>query len=172
MPSFPYINTPNWADILLETLRPETGGWNWKIPFALARYFDATLSYFMEELTPQNYLPISASFGVKRVQWYALLHNISYFVWKETFHKPLRVPSIKLLFSSVYVTATTCFDECFLFYLINGRHCFSWKFVVTIFFKSHVAFLFETSVLKEVRILCVISTITIPKFQNKSDYTS
>ena len=39
-------------------------------------------------------------------------------------------------------------------------------------FKHHVAAFFEASVLKEVRILCVISTITIPKFQNKADYAS
>ena len=40
------------------------------------------------------------------------------------------------------------------------------------FFERHVAAFFEASVLKEVRILCVISTITIPKFQNKADHAS
>ena len=31
----------------------------------------------------------------------------------------------KTLFSSVYITGTTCFDECFLFYVITGRYYFS-----------------------------------------------
>ena len=34
-------------------------------------------------------------------------------------------------FSSVYVVGTTCFDECFLFYVITGRHYFSWEFINT-----------------------------------------
>ena len=38
--------------------------------------------------------------------------------------------------------------------------------------KRHVAAFFKASVLKEVCILCVIYTITIPKFQNKADYIS
>ena len=46
-------------------------------------------------------------------------------LWKWQLQKP---------FSSVYVIATTCFNECFLFYVITGRHCFSWKFVVTLRF--------------------------------------
>ena len=33
----------------------------------------------------------------------------------------------KTLFSSVYVIGTICFDEWFLFYVITGRHYFSWK---------------------------------------------
>ena len=41
-----------------------------------------TLSYFMGELTPQlfyqNYLRISASFGIKIVLWYALYKIPSY----------------------------------------------------------------------------------------------
>ena len=74
---------------------------------------------------------------------------------------------------SVYVIATTYFDECFLLYVITGRHCFSWKFATTLrFFKHHAAAFFEASVLKEVRILCFTSTITIPKFQNKAEYAS
>ena len=45
--------------------------------------------------------------------------------------------SCKYPFSSVYVIATTCFGERFLFYMITGSHCFSWKFVVTLrFFKA------------------------------------
>ena len=41
-----------------------------------------------------------------------------------------------------------------------------------IFFKCHVAAFFESSVLKEVLILYVISAITIPKFQNKANHAS
>ena len=40
------------------------------------------------------------------------------------------------------------------------------------FFKRHVASFFKANVLKEVRILCVISEVTIPKLQNKADYAS
>ena len=67
--SFPYVNTQTWADILFEKL---TGGEFEKHSLHyLGRYFVANLSYFMGELTPQllyqNYLCISASFGVKSV---------------------------------------------------------------------------------------------------------
>ena len=80
---------------------------------------------------------------------------------QETTHKPLKVASAKSLFSSVYVIGTTCFGECFLFYVISKRHYFSWKFIVTLkLFKRHFATLFEASVLKEVRILCVFSTLS------------
>ena len=98
----------------------------------------------------------------KRLELTKAYHSFSYFVWKETIYKPLKVAAAKSLFSSVYVIGTTCFDECFLFYVISGRHYFSWKFIVIlILLKRHVAAFFEASVLKEVRILCVISTITI-----------
>ena len=54
--------------------------------------------------------------------------------------------------------------------------CDNWKTLLFMkvwnFFKRHVAAFFEASVLQEVRILCVISTITITKFQNKAGYTS
>ena len=102
------------------------------------------------------FLPLEMQKWLEQTKIY---HAFSYFVWN---HTPLQVPAAKPFFSSVYVTGATCFDECFLFYVITGRHYFSWKFIVTeIFFKRHVAAFFEASVLKEVRILCVISTITI-----------
>ena len=75
--SFPYVNTLTWADILFEKLRPETGGWIWKTLFASLHYFvllyegadpSALLSEFI-------YLPILASFDVKRVLGCSL-HNI------------------------------------------------------------------------------------------------
>ena len=34
-------------------------------------------------------------------------------------------------FSSVYIIDKTCFDECFLFHVITGRHYFLHKFSVT-----------------------------------------
>ena len=80
---------------------------------------------------------------------------------QETTRKPLKVASAKSLFSSLYVIGTTCFGECFSFYVITKRHYFSWKFIFTLdLFKRHFATFFEANVLKEVRILCVISTLT------------
>ena len=62
----------------------------------------------------------------------------------------------KTLFSGVYVIDTTCFDECFLLCVITGEYRFSGKINATLrFFKRHVG------VLKEVRILCINSTVTI-----------
>ena len=62
---------------------------------------------------------------------YKLFHS----VWKETSHKPLKVGdakmSLKRSFPSVHNTDKTCFDECFLFHVITGRHYFLHKFSVT-----------------------------------------
>ena len=68
----------------------------------------------------------------KRLKQTKVCHAFSYFVWKETTHKPLKVAAANILFSSVYVIGTTCFDECFSFYVITKRHYFSWKFIVTL----------------------------------------
>ena len=68
----------------------------------------------------------------KRLKQTKVCHAFSYFVWKETTHKPLKVAAANSLFSSVYVIGTTCFDECFSFYVITKRHYFSWKFIVTL----------------------------------------
>ena len=49
----------------------------------------------------------------------------------------------------------------FLSYVITGRHYFHESLLLLWdFFKHHVASFFEASVLKEIRILCVISIIT------------
>ena len=45
--------------------------------------------------------------------------------------KPLKVAAVKKSFPSVYITNTTCFDECFLFHVITERHNFLYKFAVT-----------------------------------------
>ena len=37
-------------------------------------------------------------------------------------------------FPSVYIISTTCFDECFLFHLMTGRHYFLCKFIDTQWF--------------------------------------
>ena len=59
-----------------------------------------------------------------------------------------------MVLSSVYVIDATCFDECFLFHVIAGRRYFFSEIVVTVrFFNRHIVAFFETSVLKEVRIL-------------------
>ena len=68
----------------------------------------------------------------KRLEQTKVYHAFSHFVWKETTHKPLKVAAARTLFSSVYVITTTCFDECFLFYVIPERNCFSWKFIVAL----------------------------------------
>ena len=75
------------------------------------------------------FLPLEMQKWLEQTKIY---HTFSYFVWKETTHKPLQVPAAKTLFSSVYVIGTTCFDECFLFYVITGRHYFSWKINVNL----------------------------------------
>ena len=57
-------------------------------------------------------------------------YKLSYSVWKETPHKPLKAATAKKYFPSVYIIDTTCFDECFLFRVITGIH-FLYKFIVT-----------------------------------------
>ena len=85
-------------------------------------------------------LPLSSSiyFGFlplemqKRLKQTKVCHAFSYFVWKETTHEPLEVAAANSLFSSVYVIGTTCFDECFSFYVITKRHYTLSKFIVTL----------------------------------------
>ena len=102
------------------------------------------------------FLPLEMQKRLNRPKYNAF----SCFIWKETTHKPVKVAAAKSLFSSVYIIGTTSFDECFSFYVITKRHYFSWKFIITRkLFKRHFATFFKASVLKEVRILCVISTI-------------
>ena len=43
-------------------------------------------------------------------------------VSKITTHKPSKVATAKNISSIVHVIDTTCFDECFLFYLITEIH--------------------------------------------------
>ena len=68
----------------------------------------------------------------KRLKQTKVCHAFSYFVWKETTHKHLKVAAAIILFSSVYVIGTACFGQCFSFSVITKRHYFSWKFIVTL----------------------------------------
>ena len=68
----------------------------------------------------------------KRLKQTKVCHAFSYFIWKETTDQPLKVATAKSLFSSVYIIGTTCFDECFSFYVITKRRYFSWKLIVTV----------------------------------------
>ena len=71
---------------------------------------------------------------LERLEQTKVYHVFSYFVWKETSHKPLKLAATITLFSNVYVIGTDSFDECFLFYVITGRQSFSWKINVTLRF--------------------------------------
>ena len=51
-----------------------------------------------------------------------------YSAWKETFHKPIKAAAPKTSFWSVDVNNTTCFNECFLFHVVSGRHYILNKF--------------------------------------------
>ena len=74
-------------------------------------------------------------------------------------HKPSKLATALLFFSAVYVNSTTCIDKCFLLHMITGKPYFLQKFLVALsFFNRPVDGFFHASVLKEVRILYVISS--------------
>ena len=85
----------------------------------------------------------------------------------------LIVTYAKNVFCSVYVIGITCFDQCFLFYVITGRHYVFYKslsLLWVVFQPLYVVAFFEATLLKEVRILRYPdnnSTILTTKFQNK-----
>ena len=60
----------------------------------------------------------------KRLIQTKVSYKLFYSLWKETSHKPLKVAAAKKSFQSVYIIDTTCFDECFLFYMITGSSIF------------------------------------------------
>ena len=72
-------------------------------------------------LTSSIYFVVLSVEMQKRLQQTKVCYSFSYFVWKETTHKPLKVEAAKTLFSSVCVIGTTCFDECFFIL------CDNWK---------------------------------------------
>ena len=80
-------------------------------------------------------------------------------------HKPSKVAAAKNVFSSVHVIDATCFNECFWFHVITWRRYFCCLLLLWDFFNYHIVIYFETSALKEVRILCYLhnnSTVLIP----------
>ena len=81
--------------------------------------------------------------------------------------------NVKNFSSSVYLIGTTCFNDCFLFHVITGRHYFSYKFPVRLWFFSTAILLLRSLKrdLKKVLILCYFhnnSTMLMPKFENKA----
>ena len=59
--------------------------------------------------------------------YYKFFNSVS----KEASHKPLKVAAAKNYFPSVFILDTTCFDECFLFYVVTGSIIFLHEFYVT-----------------------------------------
>ena len=68
------------------------------------------------------FLPLEMRRKLKQTKGY---HTFFQFVSKERTHKPFKAAASKTFFSSVYIIGRTCFDECFLFHVRNGRHYFS-----------------------------------------------
>ena len=64
------------------------------------------------------FLPLEMQRKLKQTKVY---HTFYQFVWKKMAHEPLKVASSKTLFSSVYVSGKSCFDECFLLHEINWK---------------------------------------------------
>ena len=54
-----------------------------------------------------------------------------FYCLKRNISQTLKSSSCKKSFPSVYIMDTTCFDECFLFRVITGRHSFLYKLIVT-----------------------------------------
>ena len=94
----------------------------------------------------------------RRLKQTKVYHAFSYFIWKETTHKPLKMAAEKSFFSSVYVIGTTCFDECFVFYMITSLFLKVYQY--SEIFLNVMLLLCLKPVLKEVRILCTIPIMT------------
>ena len=81
---------------------------------------------------------------------------------QETTQKPLKVTSAKSIFSSVYMLLVEL-DSVIVFHSMWSLKDITFRESLSLpwtFFKRQFSTFFETSVLKEVRILCVFSTIT------------
>ena len=77
------------------------------------------------------YLVFSSRERQRRLIQTKAYYKIVYSVWKETSHKPLKVTAAKKFFPSMYIIGKICFDFCFFFYVITGRHYFLCKFTTT-----------------------------------------
>ena len=95
----------------------------------------------------------------KRLKQTKVCHTFSYFTWKEITHKPLKVAAAKSLFSSVYIIGTTCFNECFSFYVVSKRITFCESSSLLWYFLGAMLLLSLKSVFWKKSVFCVISTI-------------
>ena len=77
------------------------------------------------------YLVFSSRKRQIRLMQIKVYYKLFYSVWKETSHKPLKVTTAKITFPNMYIIDRTCFDLCFLFHVITGRHYFLRKFSST-----------------------------------------
>ena len=75
-----------------------------------------------------TYLVFSSRERQKRPIQIKVYYKLFYSVWKETSHKPLKVTTAKNNFPSMYIIDKACFNLCFLFHVITGRHYFLRKF--------------------------------------------
>ena len=97
----------------------------------------------------------------KRLKQTKVYHTFCYFVLKETTYKPLKVASAKNLFSSVYVLVQLASMNVFI--LCDNRRTllFMKLYRNAEILLSAMLLLSLSQCLGEVRILCVISTLTI-----------
>ena len=106
-----------------------------------------------------NLLPIISSFLVfssqemqRRLIQIKVYYKLFYSVSKEASHKPLNIAPAKKSLPSVFIIDTTCFDECLLSNFFTQIYCYPDAWLQP----PYAAFV-ETSVLKEVHILCPFS---------------
>ena len=85
-------------------------------------------------------------------------YTTSCFHSEKNVSQPSKKVTAKNSSPSGYVISKACFDECFLFHFITWRHYFLYKFIVSErFLQQPCLAFFETSVWRDVYILCQIS---------------
>ena len=106
------------------------------------------------------------SINIKRTYIDHSIINCSYSHWKETIPKHSNVTVTTNLFSNVYAISMTCFNECFLFYVITGRHQ---KFIVTLrAFQTAALLRSLKKVIRKRSLFYVISTIIVQCYYQSS----
>ena len=100
-------------------------------------YFFCTLDW-ISTCGKVNFLPTKSTYLIffslrmqRRLMQTKVYHEPFYSVWKETSYKALKKAAAKRCKSGVYVIDPICFEECFLFHVISGKHYFLYKFIVT-----------------------------------------
>ena len=85
-------------------------------------------------------MPVNTLFELDYLKTKELIWSCKHRIWYCNFQKVLKIAAVKNIFSSLYVIGATCFDLCFLFYVITGRQYFFMKayrccevFLTTIF---------------------------------------